>query len=145
MVKKRFLLLAKQAITNANLYLATQDDIETLSNIAVNAYENYPLHNWFSNGKYDTNLSKKLMSISLKTMLKNGVIYSDSKDATGFAIWLPPDFKGCHPLSFMIHGGFSLISHYGFQLLFKLWSYENFAMALKKKYTKFRRISTKCA
>lgn len=129
------LLLAKQAIKNAGLYLATYDDIENLTNIAGNAYENYPLHNWFSNGIYDTYFSQKIMKISLKAMLKKGVIYSDKKISSGFAIWLPPGFKGTTPFSFIVNGGIPLLFHCGFSLIFKLLSYENFAMKLKKKYT----------
>ena len=135
MNKKENLLLAKQTITDAGLYIITSEDIENLANIAGNAYENYPLHNWFSNGIYDTYLSQKIMEISLKAMLKKGVIYSDKKISSGFAIWLPPGFKGTTPFSFIVNGGISLLFHCGFSLIFKLLSYENFAMKLKKKYT----------
>ena len=79
MNQKETLLLARQKVENAGLHIATYDDIEKLADIAANAYENYPLHNWFFNGKYDTHLSKKIMSISLKSMFKKGLIYSDSK------------------------------------------------------------------
>lgn len=135
MNQKRNLLLAKEEIAKANLHIATYDDIDMLANIAMNAYENYPLHNWFSNGKYDAYLSKEIMTISLKIMLKNGIIYSDSKDATGFAIWLPPGFKGTNPFQFMFHGGISLLFHCGLKIIFKLATYENFAMMLKNKHT----------
>lgn len=135
MNQKENLLLAKKEITNAGLYIATFNDIENLANIAENAYENYPLHNWLSNGKYDAYLSKKIMSISLKAMIQKGIIYSDKKNSSGFAIWLPPGFKGTTPFSFIVNGGIPLIFNCGFSLVFKLLSYENFAMKLKKKYT----------
>ena len=135
MNKKENLILAKKKVTDAGLYIATIDDIEQLASIAEDAYENYPLHNWFTNGKYNASLSKKIMAISLKAVIKNGIIYSDSKDATGFAIWLPPNFKGINTFSFLAHGGISLIFQYGLPTILKMQSYENFAMALKKKHT----------
>lgn len=86
MNEKENLLLVKQTITDAGLYLITSEDIENLANIATNTYENSPLHNWFSNVIYDTYLSQKIMKFSLKSMLKKGVIYSDKKISSGFAI-----------------------------------------------------------
>ena len=59
----------------------------------------------------------------------------NKKDPSGFAICLPPGFTGTKTLPFLYHGGINLVFRYGLKLIFKLLSYENFAMKLKKKYT----------
>ena len=61
MNKKENLILAKKKVVDAGLYIATIDDIEQLASIAEDAYENHPLHNWFTNGKYNASLSKKML------------------------------------------------------------------------------------
>lgn len=40
----------------------------------MEAYRDYPLHKWFSNGKYNLKASKNIMEASLKGMVKDGLI-----------------------------------------------------------------------
>lgn len=127
-------LQAREFLKNKGFHIATKQDISRLSDIAADAYENYPLHNWFGNGKYDKYMSRKIIEISLLTMMKNGVIYSD-KERNGFAIWMPEGFTGSKTLPFLFNGGFSIIKKSGFSIISKLLSYENFAMKLKKQFT----------
>lgn len=126
---------AKNAIKDAGLYLVSEKDIEKLSDVAMDAYENYPLHNWFSGGAYNKKASKLIMKISIKTMIHEGVIYADSEAIHGFAIWMPPGFTGSKTLPFLLNGGISLVLNSGIQIIGKLLNYESFAMNLKKKFT----------
>jgi ribosomal protein S18 acetylase RimI-like enzyme len=119
----------------AGLYLVDPKELEKLADIAMDAYKDYPLHNWFSDGKYDEKASKLIMLISLKTMTKDAVIYADSKEMNGFAIWLPFGFEGSKTIPFLMNGALKLIAHSGFKILGRMITYENFAMNLKKKYT----------
>lgn len=135
LTKKIDIPMAKNMVKKAGLYLVPKNEINKLANVAMDAYEDYPLHNWFSNGKYDPKASKLIMQISLKTMTDIGVIYADSPDINGFAVWLPPTFQGSKTLPFLINGGISLILHSGFGIINKLLTYENYAMNLKKKFT----------
>lgn len=129
------LALAKKEIEKAGLYVAQEKDLERLAEASADAYQDYPLHNWFTNGKYDAVASKILMEISLKTMVKDAVIYADSEEMNGFAVWLPPGFTGNKALPFIINGGLKLILHSGFGLIGRLLAYENYAMNLKKQFT----------
>lgn len=126
---------AKEFVKNAGLYLVTQKDIQKLAEVSVDAYQDYPLHNWFCGGIYDAKVSKLVMEISLKTMLSKGVIYADSSDINGFTIWMPPNFKGSKTIPFLANGGFELIKHSGFGIIGRLLKYETYAMSLKKKFT----------
>lgn len=129
------LALAKKEIEKAGLYVAQEKDLERLAEASADAYQDYPLHNWFTNGKYDAVASKILMEITLKTMVKDAIIYADSEEMNGFAVWLAPGFTGNKPLPFIINGGLKLILHSGFGLIGRLLAYENYAINLKKQFT----------
>ena len=135
LVRKIEIPLAKKAIEKAGLYIVQKKDLERLAEVAADAYRDYPLHNWFTKGKYDAKASKLLMQISLKTMTEDAVIYADSEEINGFAAWLPFGFTGNKALPFLKSGGLSLILHSGFGIISRLSSYEAYAMNLKKEFT----------
>lgn len=135
LARKRELLLAKKAISDAGLFLVPPNQMERLAEVAADAYQNYPLHNWFTGGQYDWAASKKIMEISLRAMEPDAVIYADSEALNGFAVWLPPGFTGSKAVPFLLHGGLSLIARCDFSLIGRLLTYESYAMKLKKKYT----------
>ena len=127
--------LAKRAIEKAGLYIVPKERIKELASIAADAYIDYPLHNWLSGGKYDEYVSSKIMEISLKTMVDDAIIYADSEELSGFAVWLPLGFNGSKTLPFLTNGGLNLIFHKGFDIIGRLITYENYAMKLKKEFT----------
>lgn len=135
LVRKIEIPLAKNAIEKAGLYIVKKEDLEKLASVAADAYENYPLHNWFTKGKYDEKASKLIMQISLKTMVEDAVIYADSEEINGFAVWLPFGFTGSKTLPFLMNGGLKLILHAGLGIIGRLLIYETYAMNLKKDFT----------
>ena len=135
LVRKIEVPLAKKAIEKAGLYLVQKKDLGRLAEVSADAYRDYPLHNWFTKGKYDAKASKLLMEISLKTMTEDAVIYADSPEINGFAAWLPFGFTGNKTLPFLVNGGMKLFLHTGPGLIGRLLTYENYAMNLKKEYT----------
>ena len=136
LVRKIEVPLAKNAIQKAGLYLVPKERIGELAKVAMDAYLDYPLHNWFCDGKYDEETSRLLMEVSLKTMTEDAVIYADSEELNGFAAWLPLGFTGNKTLPFMMNGGIKLILHAGPSIIGKLLTYETMAMKLKETYTK---------
>ena len=135
LVKKIEIILAKRAIRSAGLYIAKGKDVKRLAQVAEDAYQDYPLHNWFMGGTYDPKASRLLMEVTLKTMTKNAVIYADSEEINGFAAWLPFGFTGNKALPFLMKGGMRLILHSGFGIIGRLSAYEAYAMGLKKEFT----------
>ena len=135
LVRKIEVPLAKRAIKNAGLYIVEKSDLDRLAEIAADAYLDYPLHNWFTKGKYDPVASRLIMQISLKTMTEDAVIYADSEELNGFAVWLPIGFTGSKTLPFLASGGLSLILHSGPGIIGRLLTYESYAMNLKKEFT----------
>ena len=135
LVRKIEIPLARKVIEKAGLYIVNENDLDRLADIATDAYLDYPLHNWFTKGKYDITASKLIMQISLKTMIKDAVIYADSEEMNGFAVWLPFGFTGNKTLPFLFSGGLKLILHSGLGIIGRLLTYETYAMNLKKEFT----------
>ena len=135
LVRKIEIPLAKNAIEKAGLYIVQKKDLDRLAEVAADAYQDYPLHNWFTKGKYDVKASRLIMQISLKTMTEDAVIYADSEEINGFAVWLPFGFTGSKTLPFLLNGGLSLILHSGLGIIGRLLTYETYAMNLKKAFT----------
>ena len=99
--RKTDVKIIRETLKNAGLHIVSKNEIDKLADVAMDAYENYPLHNWFCGGTYNLFISKIIMKISLKSMFDNGVIYADSPELNGFAIWLPPPFSGNKTLPFL--------------------------------------------
>lgn len=135
LVRKIEIPLAKKVIEKAGLYLVQEKDLDRLAAVAADAYRDYPLHNWFTKGKYDAKASKLIMQISLKTMSADAVIYADSEEINGFAVWMPFGFTGSKTIPFLMHGGLHLILHSGPSIIGRLLNYETYAMNLKKTFT----------
>ena len=135
LVRKIELPLAKRVIEKAGLYIVPGSRIKELAAIAADAYADYPLHNWFSGGKYDEYISEKSMEISLRTMVDDAVIYADSEEMRGFAAWLPMGFNGNKTMPFLTNGGLGFIFHSGLGVVGRLVKYETYAMKLKKEFT----------
>ena len=127
--------LARRAIENAGLYIVPKKELGRLSEVAADAYRDYPLHNWLTGGKYDAVASRLIMQISLKTMTEDALIYADSEEINGFAVWLPFGFTGSKTLPFLFNGGLHLILHSGLGIIGRLLTYETYAMNLKKEFT----------
>ena len=135
LVRKIEIPLARAAIEKAGLYLVQKKDMDRLGEVAADAYRDYPLHNWFTNGKYDETASRLLMEVTLRTMTEDAVIYADSEEINGFAAWLPFGFQGNEALPFMLNGGLRLFLRSGLGFVKRLLTYENYAMGLKKQFT----------
>ena len=135
LVRKIEIPLAKKEIEKAGLYIVKKKDLDRLAEVAADAYRDYPLHNWFTKGKYDAVASRLIMQISLKTMTEDAVIYADSEEINGFAVWLPFGFTGSKTVPFLVNGGLKLILHSGLGIIGRLLAYETYAMNLKKEFT----------
>ena len=135
LVRKIEIPLARNAIKKAGLYIVENKDLDRLAEVAADAYRDYPLHNWFTKGKYDAVASDLIMQISLKTMTEDAIIYADSEEMNGFAVWLPFGFSGSKTLPFLMNGGLKLILHSGPGIIGRLLTYETYAMNLKKQFT----------
>ena len=135
LVRKIEIPIARKRIEKAGLYIVKDSDLERLADVATDAYVDYPLHNWLTKGKYDRTASKLIMQITLKTMTKDAVIYADSAEMNGFAVWIPFGFTGSKTLPFLFSGGLKLILHSGLGIIGRLLIYETYAMNLKKEYT----------
>ena len=135
LVRKIEIPLAKRAIEKAGLYIVQENDLNRLAEVAADAYQDYPLHNWLTKGTYDAKASELIMDITLKTMAEDALIYADSEEMNGFAVWLPFGFTGSKTVPFLVNGGIKLLFHSGLGIVGRLLTYETYAMNLKKEFT----------
>lgn len=135
LVRKIEIPLAKKAIEKAGLYIVDKKDLPRLAQLSADAYQDYPLHNWLTKGKYDPVASELLMLATLNSMSEDAVIYADSEEMNGFAVWLPFGFTGNETVPFMVGGGLKLVLHAGLGIIGRLLTYDTYAMNLKKKFT----------
>lgn len=135
LVRKIEIPLARTIVERAGLYVVQMKDLDRISKVAADAYRDYPLHNWFSGGKYDPKASELIMNIPLKALIKDTLIYADSEEINGFAVWIPFGFSGSKTVPFLKNGGLKLIFHSGLGIIGRLLTYEDFAMKLKKEFT----------
>lgn len=70
----------------------------------VDSFSGYALYNHF--------LSKKFYQVQLRIIMKSlllankdAVVYADSPEVNGFALWLPPGYKQMEPLNYALGGG----------------------------------------
>ena len=127
--------LAQRAIETAGLYLVQKKDLDRLAEVAADAHRDHPLYNWLTKGKYDAMAAKLILQTYLKTMTEDAVIYADSEEINGFAVWLPFGFTGSKAGPFLLNGGMRLIVHSGLGVTGRLLTYERYAANLKKEFT----------
>ena len=53
LVRKIEIPMARSVIEKAGLYIAQKKDLDNLAEVAADAYKDYPLHNYFTKGKYE--------------------------------------------------------------------------------------------
>jgi ribosomal protein S18 acetylase RimI-like enzyme len=126
--------LARHAVEQAGLYIVQRKDLDRLTEVAADAYGDHPLHNWFIKGRYDATASKLIMKIFLKKIAKDAIVYADSEEINGFAVWLPFDFPGGKTRPLLMNGGFRLLLHSGPGVIGRLRTYETYVMELKRQF-----------
>ena len=88
LVRKIEIPLAKRAIEKAGLYIVQPKDLDRLAEIAADAYQDYPLHNWFTKGKYDEKASKLIMQIAIWFYWQqNSAVFGKRWIKTYFSFW----------------------------------------------------------
>ena len=57
-------------------------------------------------------------------MTEDTVIYADSEEVKGFAVWLPFGFTDSKTIPFLTNGGLSLILYSGFGMIGRILTHE---------------------
>ena len=99
----------RQYLIDNGLYMVQKSEFETLVYNAAKSFKDYPLCIYITGDKYDEDLTRESLRVSLNCMIDEGIIYSDSKDLNGLAILMPPGYTGIKTLSFIWNGGFKVI------------------------------------
>ena len=114
------------------LYIVQKSDFEELAELSEDSFTDYPLPIYIFGEKYYKEGVKQTMRVNLYSMYDEGIIYADSKELTGFSIFLPPGYDGAKFWSFMWNGGLWVALYQGYSALKKMGDFESFAISLKK-------------
>ena len=134
-IRKIELPLAKLEIKAAGLYIVQKKDIDRLAQVAADAYRDDPLYAWFTKVKYDVRNAEQIMRNSLKIVAKDALIYADSEEINGFAIWLPCGLESGKILPFPWNGGFRQLCQAGPGVVSRRLAYESYVTNRQKEGT----------
>ena len=106
-------------------------DLEKACQCNVDAYRDYPLYPALFGSLAGPDITYKNWYASIRAIYGKALMVADSRDVNGFAIFVPPGYKGMPTLGYLKAGGASMpVSTYLPQI-----RYESYCMKLKKKYT----------
>ena len=118
-----------------HLYKMNKLDIEKFAECAAQAYKEYPLFKYLTNGSYDHNIIKTIISASIYAMKDQVIGFSNDELANSIALFSPPKYEGTKTLPFLSGGGIKLMFIAPPSTFARLLTYENHSMKLKKKHT----------
>lgn len=118
-----------------NLLIMTKNDIESYSECAAQAYRDYPLFNYVTNGVGNEEIIRGIFSSSVRSVYNEVIGLSNNEKADAVAIFAPPHYTGSKTIPFLLHGGIKLTQIAPLSVFARLIKYENHAMKLKKKHT----------
>ena len=113
-----------------------KNDLDIFSNNLAISFKGYPLFETLSNHKYNAKKMKRFWKVSLKTISKESVFLTDSKQANSLAIFSPYQQGGISTWQYIKAGALSLIPTMGINMTKKMASFEKFAFKIKNKYAK---------
>ena len=107
------------------------EDLEKVCRCNVDAYQDYPLYPAIFGSLAGPDIIYKNWYASVRAIEGNAIMVVDSKDVNGFAIFVPPGYKGMPTFGYLKAGGLTMPpSTYLPQM-----RYESYCMKMKKKYT----------
>ena len=113
-----------------------KNDLEIFSNNLAISFKGYPLFETLSNYKYNVKKMKSFWKVSLKTISKEAVFLTDSKEANSLAIFTPYQKDGVSTWQYIKAGALSLFFTMGIKTTTRMTSFEKFALEIKNKYAK---------
>lgn len=110
------------------------DDLEKACQCNVDAYADYPLYPAIFGSLAGPDMIYKNWFASIRAMDGKALMVTDSSEINGFAIFVPPGYKGMPTFGYLKAGGLTMPpSTYLPQM-----RYEAYCMKMKKKYTDHR-------
>ena len=107
------------------------EDLEKVCQCNVDAYQDYPLYPAIFGSLAGPDIIYKNWYASVRAIEGNAIMVVDSKDVNGFAIFVPPGYKGMPTFGYLKAGGLTMPpSTYLPQM-----RYESYCMKMKKKHT----------
>lgn len=113
-----------------------KSELDLFSNNLAISFKGYPLFETLSDYQYNAKKMKRFWEVSLKTISKKALFFTDSKDANSLAIFTPYQKDGVSTWQYIKAGALSLLPTLGIKTTKRMTSFENFALKIKNKYAK---------
>lgn len=117
------------------LHVMSESDIEKFAECAAQAYKEYPLFKYLTNGSCEHHIIKNIIQASIIAMKTQVIGVATKEDANAIALFTPPKYKGTKTIPFLKGGGLKLLFSTSPAIYLRLLRYEMHAMKIKEKYT----------
>ncbi len=125
----------KEMLRQEGLYLIeSPEDTEKMLDVMVEFYYGDALFNWFCGGEYDRHTSRNILRAGVASM-PYIIAYADSPEFKAVAAWVPPGNKALAVIPYLKNGGYDLYKERGMQIVYRLFSYQNYAGKIRKSIT----------
>ena len=117
-----------------NLYVMKKEDIPTFSKVLAESFKDYPLFEYFVDGKYSVKKFTTFFKICLKQLGDSIIAVGDKKDPSAVAIFVNAQSSGDSIFSYIKSGGLALPFIFGIPAVIRMTKFEKFADGIKQKY-----------
>lgn len=117
-----------------DIYVMKKEDIHSFSKVLAESFKDYPLFEYFVNGKYSIKKYTKFFEISLKQLGENIIAVGDKKVPSAVAIFVNTKSSGNYIFSHIKCGGLSLPFLFGIRPVLRMVKIEKFTNNIKQKY-----------
>lgn len=114
--------------------IETREDIDRMLRVMTDFYAADALFAWLCGGEYDETTSRNIIYAGLGSM-PNIIAYADSPEFNAVAAWTPPGGKNLPIIPYVKNGGFELYKQNGLGLVYRLLSYQGYAMKMHRSIT----------
>jgi GNAT superfamily N-acetyltransferase len=121
-------------INTKHLYVMKKEDIPAFSKALAESFKDYPLFEYFVNGKYSLKKYTKFFEISLKQLGDNIIAVGDKKEPSAVAIFVNAKSNEDSIFSYIKNGGLALPFIFGLPAVIRMAKFEKFANGIKQKY-----------
>lgn len=132
------LLQAKTHIQKEGFHLMAKEDIPKFLDCIVEAYGGiyYPLDDYLVGHSCTKEDLREIWQLNLRYFHSKAIIYSDTANCNGWAMWIPPGFQGISLWNFIQCGGLKLIFSLGPRSILRIIHYESYSKSIRMRSTK---------
>lgn len=116
------------------LHIMSEGEQYCFADCLARSFENYPLFEYFSGGRYNEEKMRTFWDVSISTGQGNILCIGNKPRPEAVILFTPPGYKDAGLFTYLKNGGFRIISAMGIPATARMLSFKSFAGKIKKKY-----------